>query len=71
MDTKKVQINPQIEKSWKEMLLEDFSSQYFLELKTNSRIISIIEFKEGMVFFQKILPLNNTYAKNDNYLKLI
>ena len=28
-----MEINPQIESSWKEILREEFSKQYFLELK--------------------------------------
>ena len=34
MGPTKVQIDPQIESSWKEMMINDFSSQYFIELKT-------------------------------------
>ena len=68
MDTKKVQINPQIEKSWKEMLQDDFSSQYFIELKTKL----LLENKIGKQIYPKSSFIFNAYNSTPfNQVKVV
>ena len=68
MDTNKVQINPQIEKSWKEMLLDDFSSQYFIELKTKL----LLEKKNGKEIYPKSSFIFNAYNSTPfNQVKVV